>query len=264
MAINSVAWLPHKIHFMGRQHLKGWRLKMFGQEVIDGPLCGSEPVISDPNSTGTQPARMTSNKKEVTCKRCQGMLERRTPSIIKLAIKDTRVESTGLPLQPTHSGAISQNQPVKSDLSRFPDMRYRFASAKDSDLIAPMNLQLIKDEGHRNAMDIPQLAKRMASWLQGEYQAVLFEENGIPVGYALFRHEPEFVYLRQLYVVSELRRQGIARNALHWLWANAWSNAPRLRIEVLVGNVSGREFWWSVGFTEYCVTMEAASPSQNE
>ena len=122
-----------------------------------------------------------------------------------------------------------------------------------------MNLQLIKEEGHRNTMGIPQLSKRMAGWLQGEYQAVLFEENDTPVGYALFRFEPEFVYLRQLFVVPEYRRRGVARNAIRWLWANAWANAPRLRIDVLVGNVSGREFWRSVGFTEYCVTMEAAS-----
>jgi len=143
-------------------------------------------------------------------------------------------------------------------------MHYRFASAKESDLIAPMNLQLIKDEGHRNHMDIPQLSERMAGWLQGEYQAVLFEDNDTPVGYALFRLEPEFVYLRQLFVVPEHRRRGVARNALRWLWDYAWPNVPRLRIDVLVGNVSGREFWQSVGFTEYCITMEAASPNPSE
>ena len=127
-----------------------------------------------------------------------------------------------------------------------------------------MNFRLIKDEGHRNSMDIPQLSERMAAWLRGEYQAVLFEENDTAIGYALFRREPEFVTLRQLFVAAEHRRRGVARNALRWLWANAWSDAPRLRIEVLVGNVSGRTFWQSVGFTEYCITMEAASPSPNE
>lgn len=143
-------------------------------------------------------------------------------------------------------------------------MHYRFASANDSDLIAQMNLQLIQDQGHRNPMDISQLAARMAGWLNGEYQAVLFEEKDISVGYALFRFEPEFVYLRQLFVAAEHRRRGVARGALRWLWANAWPNASRLRIEVLVGNASGHEFWRSVGFTEYCITMEAASPSPNE
>jgi GNAT superfamily N-acetyltransferase len=139
-------------------------------------------------------------------------------------------------------------------------MRYRFASPEDSDQLAQMNLQLIADEGHSNPMGIPQLAERMTGWLQSEYQAVLFEEDNTQVGYALFRHEPEYVYLRQLFVAPERRRQGIARNALSWLWANAWQLVPRLRIDVLVSNSAGREFWRSAGFTEYCITMEASAP----
>jgi GNAT superfamily N-acetyltransferase len=139
-------------------------------------------------------------------------------------------------------------------------MHYRFASPEDSEQLAQMNLRLIVDEGHRNLMDIPQLSERMASWLKGEYQAVLFEEDKTPVGYALFRHEPKYVYLRQLFVVPERRRQGVASNALYWLWENAWQPAPRLRIDVLVGNDAGRAFWRSAGFTEYCITMEASAP----
>jgi GNAT superfamily N-acetyltransferase len=141
-----------------------------------------------------------------------------------------------------------------------PFMLYRFASSEDSEQLALMNLRLIADEGHRNPMDTPQLSARMAGWLQGEYQAVLFEDDNTPVGYALFRHEPEYVYLRQLFVVPERRRQGIAGNALSWLWANAWQSAPRLRIDVLVGNAAGRAFWRSAGFTEYSIAMEASTP----
>jgi GNAT superfamily N-acetyltransferase len=138
---------------------------------------------------------------------------------------------------------------------------YRFASPKDADIIAPMNSQLIRDEGHRNPMDILQLRDRMADWLRGEYQAVVFEQDSIPVGYALFKTEPGFIYLRQLFVVPPLRRRGVARAALSWLWSNAWSSAQRLRIDVLVGNTSGREFWRKVGFSEYCITMEAERES---
>lgn len=101
----------------------------------------------------------------------------------------------------------------------------------------------------------------MSNWLRGDYEAVIFEENTVAVGYALFKREPEFVYLRQLFVVPERRRQGIGRHALAWLWANAWAQVSRLRIDVLVGNTDGREFWRSVGFSEYCVTMEALSPN---
>ncbi|MCI0492891.1 MAG: GNAT family N-acetyltransferase [Planctomycetes bacterium] len=136
-------------------------------------------------------------------------------------------------------------------------MNYRFAVPSDAALLAPLNQQLIRDEGHRNAMNLAQLTERMAGWLRGEYQAVVFEESLSPVGFALFRHDPECVLLRQFFVVQERRRQGIGRNALVWLWRNAWPGAPRLRIEVLVANAAGRKFWRSVGFHEYCVTMES-------
>lgn len=137
---------------------------------------------------------------------------------------------------------------------------YRLAKPADADLLAPLNLALIRAEGHRNPMSIPQLAQRMAGWLQGEYEAVIFEEDGKPLGYALYRREPDYVYLRQLYVVAERRRQGIGRDALQWLWENRWTGASRLRIEVLVGNTAARKFWQAVGFHEYAITMESTKP----
>ncbi len=156
-------------------------------------------------------------------------------------------------------GKRRRGWPLNSIISRHMNIRYRFANPEDADVIAPMNLQLIHDEGHRNPMDIPALRDRMSWWLRGNYEAVLFEEDGASLGYALFRRESEFVYLRQLFVVPNRRREGVARRALAWLWTNAWSAAPRLRIDVLVGNTAGREFWRKVGFIEYCVTMEAVS-----
>ncbi|MBI3148740.1 MAG: GNAT family N-acetyltransferase [Betaproteobacteria bacterium] len=138
---------------------------------------------------------------------------------------------------------------------------YRFASPEDAALLAPMNWQLIRDEGHRNAMGVEELRERMAAWLRSEYQAVVFEQEGMALGYALFRHEAEFVYLRQLFVIPSRRGQGVARRALTWLWANAWPAATQLRIDVLIENAAGRKFWLAMGFREYCVTMEAqASP----
>jgi GNAT superfamily N-acetyltransferase len=119
-----------------------------------------------------------------------------------------------------------------------------------------MNAQLIRDEGHRNTMTVEQLAKRMSSWLAGEYQAYMFEVEEKPIGYALYRIEPEYVYLRQLLVQPEMRRRGIARRALEWLRQNAWGMRPRVRIDVLVGNQSGIDFWHAVGFADYCLVLE--------
>lgn len=139
-------------------------------------------------------------------------------------------------------------------------MLYRFATLDDVAALAQMNQQLIQDEGHRNPMSLPQLTERMAAWLQGDYRAVVFGERPNLVGYALFKGEAEYVYLRQLFVLTEHRRKGIARAAIEWLWIHAWRGAQRLRIDVLIGNTAGRMFWQSVGFHEYCITMEAMNP----
>jgi GNAT superfamily N-acetyltransferase len=135
-------------------------------------------------------------------------------------------------------------------------MHYRCATESDSEVLARMNRQLIRDEGHRNKMTLPELGKRMANWLKGEYQAVLFEENRAIVGYALFKHEPEHIYLRQLYVEARHRRKGVGKDAVQWLSANPWKNSKRLRLDVLAGNKSGMAFLKAVGFAEYCLTLE--------
>src|SRR5262245_46799506 len=138
----------------------------------------------------------------------------------------------------------------------IPNLAYRLATTADAPVLAAMNHRLIRDEGHRNRMTIPELQSRMEAWLLSEYQAVVIELEGTMVGYALFRRELVFVYLRQFFVEPEYRRRGIGRAALAWLRANVWADAPRIRIDVLVNNTTGIAFWRSVGFRDYCLTME--------
>jgi GNAT superfamily N-acetyltransferase len=111
-------------------------------------------------------------------------------------------------------------------------------------------------------MTVAELEQRMGGWLStGEYTAVLFindaDDGGDIAGYALFRREPDHVYLRQFFVRADRRRAGIGRAALTWLRQNAWVGVPRVRLDVLVGNEPAIAFWRSAGFHEYCVTMEA-------
>lgn len=133
---------------------------------------------------------------------------------------------------------------------------YRYATPVDAPVLAPMNHRLIRDEGHRNPMSVAQLEGRMRGWLAGEFQVVIFEDQQTPVGYALFKQEPEWVYLRQFFVEPERRRQGIGRAAIQWLLAHAWQGIGRVRLDVLVGNSAGIGFWRSVGFADYGLTME--------
>src|SRR5580698_643303 len=59
----------------------------------------------------------------------------------------------------------------------FVPMNFRRATGADTSLLAALNHQLIRDEGHRNRMTIDELERRMRQWLETEYSAVLFEEN---------------------------------------------------------------------------------------
>ncbi|MCA9262751.1 MAG: GNAT family N-acetyltransferase [Planctomycetales bacterium] len=137
------------------------------------------------------------------------------------------------------------------------EISFREAIVGDADRIAEMNQQLIRDEGHRNPMSLLELTDRMRVWLQGDYEAVVIHDNQAVIGYALFRRDPEHIYLRQFFVEPDRRREGIGRAAIAWMWNNVWADAVRLRLDVLVGNSTGRAFWHAMGFSEYCITLEA-------
>jgi ribosomal protein S18 acetylase RimI-like enzyme len=135
-------------------------------------------------------------------------------------------------------------------------MTHRFATLKDAPLLAELNHQLIRDEGHRNRMTVPELEGRMRGWLASEYRAVLFEDFGEVAAYALYREEPQEIYLRQLFVVRHRRRQGIGRRAVSLLRSEIWPRHKRLTLDVLVSNIAGLAFWRAVGFRDYCLTLE--------
>jgi ribosomal protein S18 acetylase RimI-like enzyme len=119
-----------------------------------------------------------------------------------------------------------------------------------------MNWQLIQDEGHRNQMSHDELEQRMHQWLAAEYRAVVFEDGGQVVAYALFRETGEEVYLRQLFVARNSRRKGIGRSAIEILRSQFWPSSKRLTVEVLVANQSAVKFWRAIGYTDYSLTLE--------
>ncbi len=136
------------------------------------------------------------------------------------------------------------------------DLEYKFATQENVPLLTKMNQQLIRDEGHRNNMSLPELQQRMSGWLEGKYRAVIFSINHEQIGYALYRKDPDWIYLRQLFVKADLRRKGIGRKAISWLKKNPWKETKFIRVEVLVNNPDGISFWKAVGFKDYCITME--------
>jgi len=135
-------------------------------------------------------------------------------------------------------------------------MKHRAATFADCPRLAELNHQLIKDEGHRNRMTVLELEQRMQSWLSSEYRAVLFEDDGEVVAYALYREQVEEIYLRQLFVARHRRSQGIGRHAVEILRSQVWPTNKRLTVEVLVANQRGVNFWRSVGYADYALSLE--------
>jgi len=135
-------------------------------------------------------------------------------------------------------------------------MTYRFATQDDIPVLAEMNERLIRDENHRDRLTIASLQSRMTKWLAAGSRAVLFEEDGQAIGYALFNTTQEHVYLKHFFVEAKHRRQGTGRTAMQWLMTNAWGGESRIRLDVLSENERGIAFWKSLGFESYCTTME--------
>ena len=135
-------------------------------------------------------------------------------------------------------------------------MEHHIANETDLDILAQWNHQLIRDEGHRNKMTISQLRDRMRQWLAGDYTAVIFDKDGESVAYALFRETEDNIYLRQLFVKRENRNRGIGKEAVRILKEEIWIKSKRLTVDVLSHNKAGIAFWHSVGYKDYCLTLE--------
>ena len=135
-------------------------------------------------------------------------------------------------------------------------MTYRFATQDDIPVLAEMNERLARGENHRDRLTIASLQSRMTKWLAEGKRAVVFEVDGTGVGYALFSKTPEHIYLKHFFIETQHRRQGAGRTAMQWLMTNVWGSKTRIRLDVLVGNERGIAFWKSLGFEDYCITME--------
>ena len=146
-------------------------------------------------------------------------------------------------------------------MERKSAITFRRATPADCALLAKLNHQLIRDEGHRNKMTVAELEQRMQAWLKSEYAGVLFENGGEVVAYALYREQPEEIYLRQLFVVRNRRRQDLGRRAMEILRTQIWPKNKRLTVEVLVHNAAAVAFWRAIGYQDYSLKLEILPPA---
>jgi len=123
-------------------------------------------------------------------------------------------------------------------------------------MLAELNYQLIRDEGHRNSMSVAELEIRMRDFLSRDYTAVIFEDADVVVAYALYREFTGEIYLRQLFVARERRRQGIGKRVIEILREKYWDRSKRWTVEVLTANEAAVRFWRAMGYRDYCLTLE--------
>lgn len=139
-------------------------------------------------------------------------------------------------------------------------IQYRLATPEDIPTLAQLNQQLVEDEQHVNRFQACAFFEtRMRQFLEQEYKAVLFEDDGRIVAYALYTEAGErsdTIYLRQFFVCRDRRRQGIGREAMRLLKEEVWPKDRRLTVGVLWHNEAGRAFWKVVGYQEYALDLE--------
>ena len=150
----------------------------------------------------------------------------------------------------------------KSVGARVNDLAFRWATLDDCDLLGAWNRELIDDELHDNPMNARELADRMRGWLANEYRAVMFEQRGAPVAYALYREIPEGIHLRQFFVVRTERRRGVGARALALLRLHVFPPDKRVLVEAMERNPGGLAFWRSMGFVDRYVGLELAAQPQ--
>ena len=142
-------------------------------------------------------------------------------------------------------------------------LRFRFATLDDAPALGRLNHQLIRDEGHRNPMGVDALTERMHGWLAHEgYDALLGFAGEELVAYVLWRDQPDCVYLRQIFVNRDHRRQGTARQLMLSVFER-WPD-KRLTVDVLAGNARALAFWRRMGYRDYAVVLERLPPGQAE
>ncbi len=140
---------------------------------------------------------------------------------------------------------------------------FRTATVADAPVLGRLNHLLIRDEGHRNPMGVDALVERMRGWLANDgYEALLGFDGDNLVAYVLWRDEPDCVYLRQIFVQREHRRQGVARHLMLSMFER-WPD-KRLTVDVLAGNARALAFWRRMGYRDYAVLLERLPPGAED
>lgn len=123
--------------------------------------------------------------------------------------------------------------------------------------LACLNKQLNDDGGCNNNMSVVELEKRMHTFLLSGYKAIIFEANGVHIGYTLIEINRTPVFIRHFFIIGEYRRQGYGKAAFKKIIN--YLKADELDLSVLISNSIGYKFWKECGLKPYEVLMRYKS-----
>jgi ribosomal protein S18 acetylase RimI-like enzyme len=105
-------------------------------------------------------------------------------------------------------------------------------------------------------VDVEQELREVADYVQGKI-AVVAEENGAVVGFALARREgARELFLPDLYVAPEARRSGLAAQLMAAVAAHA-EGAEEMTLDVRAANTAARSFYERLGFRTEALRLHA-------
>lgn len=133
------------------------------------------------------------------------------------------------------------------------EVNFIVATDENCSELATFNKDLIDSGGSYNTMSIQELEKRMSDFLASGYIAIIFEVEGVHIGYALVAKNEIPMFIRHYFIVEKYRRQGYGTAAFKKLLC--FLRVDRIDLSVLVSNDIGFKFWTSCGLVPYEVFM---------
>lgn len=127
------------------------------------------------------------------------------------------------------------------------------ATAANCPELASFNKDLIDCGGSNNSMSVEELENRMHDFISSGFIALIFEVEGIHVGYTLIDKNKNPVFIRHFFIAEEYRRRRYGTKAFKKIVE--FFAVEKIDLTVLCSNEVGYKFWTQCGFSPYETVM---------
>ncbi|MFP4376072.1 MAG: NUDIX domain-containing protein [Spirochaetales bacterium] len=142
-------------------------------------------------------------------------------------------------------------------------LSYTHALDSDVPVLAKLNEELLQAQNVESGMTLEALEVRMREFLAADYQAVLFVFRDAVVGYALFKLQPKFAFIRHIYVNTDAGKKVRVETAFQLLRKGELQDYASIRLDVPEGNKDSLQIWESIGFQPRSVRLELETATKS-